>query len=842
MKRVIYFFTLLMIAVIMRSSKEFLFEKFSFEEKLAYVFASGQDFNYREPYGRLVHAGKFIQPNKVSPSDNLPYLTFGIFPLRFSTTKDMTNALKELKQEATLIKDSKGRTLLSIAVRSGDLEVVKYLVEQKGLPVDVQDAFGMTPLSWAVLSFATRPAEEKDMLVFIIQYLFQQGASVEKKSKMGWTPLHIACVVHAPTEVVGLLLSKKNMSGDVDSHGRTPLHLAALANKVKAAEKMVQEGALLTVQDYWGQTPYDLAISEEHQGLAQILKPAVAPAPIINQGAVAAWLSNMLQAFFPFSEKLQSDFADAEDDDEFKNWILDRQAKPGHEAVFDGIDPNNFAGGDAQAVRKVFLLFLADKVLKELGVRGFDAVNEYFGLTSRLLNAADYCIYLFQGNPITLSRDEASRIAEDRWVVEYWNDLAFMTSIPDIAGMANFFGFPATFSDYMNMVDGAILPFTASAQWLNGKIKGVDRQRIEKMLERRPYLPWKKSTVAKNLPIFEYDFLRTPADTLPIVMKLLEEDCTDLPFKELAYHALVSHNTKLMELLYSKGSITKEELSKAELLTAALDNDSVRLVEYLLSEAIVSKEELLLEAERQGQRVGFDVFKHLFQHVGLSTGQAKKLGEKALRRIVSSALDYIHQNKGKVEVPGFKEELDFLKEVGIDFNNQDSGKPTVLWEVVENCANDNVFPLAQELVTRGADPSQKDILGQTLAHIIVEKCQDVDGPNIPLMKLLVENGCPLDVKDYKGNTPVHLAAKFVSKEFLKFFKDQGADFLIKNNKGETPWDILRDGVSGAPALLVELQMQEGERPLYQLARALADLAQGQALESLADALKVLCSS
>lgn len=55
----------------------------------------------------------------------------------------------------------------------------------------------------------------------------------------------------------------------MDSKGRTPLHFAAQADNLRAAELLIREGARIMARDEQGRTPLDYA---ESASMIQLLK------------------------------------------------------------------------------------------------------------------------------------------------------------------------------------------------------------------------------------------------------------------------------------------------------------------------------------------------------------------------------------------------------------------------------------------------------------------------------------------------------------------------------------------------------------------------------------------
>jgi len=112
--------------------------------------------------------------------------------------------------------------LLERATRYGHLDVVKYLVEKKGVDVNFADENGWTPLLHAV---------ERDELD-VAWYLIEMGANVNVTTEDGTTGLHIAAE-YCSFDIVRCLIENRAKINVRDKEGNTPLRLAIQDSEVQ---------------------------------------------------------------------------------------------------------------------------------------------------------------------------------------------------------------------------------------------------------------------------------------------------------------------------------------------------------------------------------------------------------------------------------------------------------------------------------------------------------------------------------------------------------------------------------------------------------------------------------
>ena len=113
------------------------------------------------------------------------------------------------------------------------------------------------------------------------------------------------------------------------------------------------------------------------------------------------------------------------------------------------------------------------------------------------------------------------------------------------------------------------------------------------------------------------------------------------------------------------------------------------------------------------------------------------------------------------------------------------------------------------LIEKGADVNIKNIKGDTPLHIAIKN------QNTEIIELLIRKRAKLNVKNNKGKTPLHLARQ---SEIVKLLIEKGADVNAKDREGKTPL-FMRSGLNTNKFLIekgadVNIRDNKGMTPLH----------------------------
>jgi len=156
----------------------------------------------------------------------------------------------------------------------GGLDVVQFLLDQKGVEVDKSDASG-----WTALHIAASAGRED-----VVQELLGAGAGANKPNDKGLTPLD--------WQIGKLLISRRAEINAKDRANQHPLHRAATTGSTGFITLLLNppEGSpktRLNTADRIGNTPLHLAMESAHAEAAVLLIQAGADRHRLNQDGQA---------------------------------------------------------------------------------------------------------------------------------------------------------------------------------------------------------------------------------------------------------------------------------------------------------------------------------------------------------------------------------------------------------------------------------------------------------------------------------------------------------------------------------------------------------------------------
>lgn len=159
------------------------------------------------------------------------------------------------------IPDSQGFTVLHKAVLTGNMEILRFLLAQPFVPLDVaSNEQQLTPLHQAAFHGKTKA----------IKLLLKANCQVSPLSSHRTTPLHMAALKnHA--KAVSLLLASGSPLDAQDNHNRTPLHYACMYGHIDTATILCKSGCSIRLEDFKHQSPLQLSARAGFEGLLPIL-------------------------------------------------------------------------------------------------------------------------------------------------------------------------------------------------------------------------------------------------------------------------------------------------------------------------------------------------------------------------------------------------------------------------------------------------------------------------------------------------------------------------------------------------------------------------------------------
>ena len=153
-------------------------------------------------------------------------------------------------------------------------------MERKADP-NIANRRGSTPLIEAAITLKIRPEAELELIKIAI-ILIENKANVNAIDQYGNNALLFAVIVPSD-KMVKLLLKHKAEANIENGNYLTPLMYAAKERtadenkqrQINIVNLLIEYGAKLFATNYYGETAYDLAVSQKNNEVAKILKDAM---------------------------------------------------------------------------------------------------------------------------------------------------------------------------------------------------------------------------------------------------------------------------------------------------------------------------------------------------------------------------------------------------------------------------------------------------------------------------------------------------------------------------------------------------------------------------------------
>ena len=152
------------------------------------------------------------------------------------------------------------KTPLMIAAETGNLELVRYIVEKLFEPVEKRRRNYQTALKYAV----------KGGHFEVVEYLVEHGASVDAENRLRYRPL-IYAAISGNLNIVEYLIEKGATVNIETYDGETPLMFAAMMGNIDVARFFIGQGASIDEEDDDGKDAMQHAIRHGNMEMVDLL-------------------------------------------------------------------------------------------------------------------------------------------------------------------------------------------------------------------------------------------------------------------------------------------------------------------------------------------------------------------------------------------------------------------------------------------------------------------------------------------------------------------------------------------------------------------------------------------
>lgn len=170
------------------------------------------------------------------------------------------------KKKAKTVADTMDfESVLADYAKKEEIELMRYLIEEKGISVNDMGPFNTTPIFSAIQNGKVKSVE------FLLSY---EKTDINYISGGGNTPLMTACRL-GDEKIVDLLLNDSRIDVNIHSpHGATALHNAAAMGHENIVKRLLQIPKIQITSNYTDKkhSPLSLALQAGHKDIYNMLK------------------------------------------------------------------------------------------------------------------------------------------------------------------------------------------------------------------------------------------------------------------------------------------------------------------------------------------------------------------------------------------------------------------------------------------------------------------------------------------------------------------------------------------------------------------------------------------
>lgn len=229
------------------------------------------DLVYGEPAPKkIVSIGQFLPKANIDPNNLIDWgaiVSANPEPEQTTEVEVIMGVTSKDGKKDTLFLDN-----LRLAASNGNLEMVKSIIKDQGIPVDIPLKNG-----WSALMYACNHCR-----VEVVSFLLESGAD-PNYSKKTFTPM-LAAVCASPhdchdeeviqrriIDCLNLLLEKGAVMATPDQFKATALHFAVKKNRILVIPEIIKLGAKVNQADSYGYTPLHYAARFGYGRAARLL-------------------------------------------------------------------------------------------------------------------------------------------------------------------------------------------------------------------------------------------------------------------------------------------------------------------------------------------------------------------------------------------------------------------------------------------------------------------------------------------------------------------------------------------------------------------------------------------